>query len=163
MKNYKMKHTFIAFILSVAPFLSTAQNDSLPGLEAYFTAIIVQDMDISIDWYTSVLGFDVLNNMASAERGFKQANLTNGSVLLELIELKSAVSSTELLADYPPKTRMTGFFKFGFAVSNFDDWIDHLIQKEVDFYGDVVEDPISGKRMVIITDPDGNRIQIFEK
>ncbi len=48
-------------------------------------------------------------------------------------------------------------------VTDFEKWIDHLTNEKVDFYGSVVTDDTTGKRMVIITDPDGNRIQIFEK
>ena len=59
--------------------------------------------------------------------------------------------------------RVTGFFKIGFLVTEFDMWIDHLTNEKVDFYGNIVTDHTSGKRMAIITDPDGNRIQIFEK
>ena len=59
--------------------------------------------------------------------------------------------------------RVTGFFKIGFLVTEFDMWIDHLTNEKVDFYGNIVTDDTTGKRMAIITDPDGNRIQIFEK
>jgi len=37
-----------------------------------------------------------------------------------------------------------------------------FFESKVDFNGGVVEDPVSGKKMVIILDPDGNRIQLFE-
>ena len=33
----------------------------------------------------------------------------------------------------------------------------------IEFHGQVVHDANSGKKMVIIRDPDGNRIQFFEK
>ena len=45
----------------------------------------------------------------------------------------------------------------------FDDWVDTLKHAKVEFYGDVVTDELSGKRMLLIKDPDGNRIQLFEK
>ena len=59
--------------------------------------------------------------------------------------------------------RIIGLFKIGFVVTDFEKWVDHLIDKEVDFCGNIVTDDNTEKRMVIITDPDGNRIQIFEK
>jgi len=157
-----MKKLVIMILLIGLPFGSYAQNESLPELEAYFSALIVHDLDTSIDWYTNVLAFEVLNKTESKERGFRQANLKMGGTLLELIELNSAVSLKDVAPNYNSQTRITGFFKIGFLASNFDKWINHLKQEKANFHGDVVTDNVSGRRMVIIKDPDGNRIQIFE-
>jgi hypothetical protein len=77
--------------------------------------------------------------------------------------LNNSLSVTEILKNHPKKTKIDGFFKFGFLVSEFEKWVTHLEQCKVEFYGTVVADPISKKRMVLIKDPDGNRIQLFEK
>ena len=97
------------------------------------------------------------------EYGFEQTNLTNGAMNLELIQLQSAVSPNEAIPNYSAKTRLQGIFKIGLQVQQFDKWMAHLQKLEVRFHGGVVTDPISAKRMVIILDPDGNRIQLFEK
>lgn len=143
--------------------MSFSQSDSLPDPEAYFSAIIVNDIESSITWYSNNLGLKLLNKVDSEERGFKQANLKRGNVLIELIELKSSLSQKTLLESHPKKTKIEGFFKFGFRVSEFDKWVAALKKSKVEFYGDVVTDDLSGRRMLIINDPDGNRIQIFEK
>lgn len=155
----------IVFILSFIwiPFLTYAQNDISQDLEAYFSALIVSDFDASISWYSNVLGFEVINRLESVERGFKQTNLKRGNILIELIELNKAVHLKDVVPNYNDKTRTIGFFKIGFWVTDFEKWIDHLTDKKVDFYGSIVTDDSTSKRMVIITDPDGNRIQIFEK
>jgi len=145
------------------PFLSHAQNDSIPELESYFSAMVVSDFESSISWYSNTLGFKVVNRIESKERGFKQSNLKRGDVLIELIELDKAVNLEDIVPNYSNKMRVIGFFKIGFLVTNFEKWIDHLTNEKIDFYGNVVTDDTTGKRMVIITDPDGNRIQIFEK
>jgi len=145
------------------PFSSYAQSKPTQDLEAYFSAIIVSDLDSSITWYSSSLGFEVVNKVESTERGFKQSNLKSGNTLLELIELDRAVSLKDTVSNYSDKMRIIGFFKIGFLVTDFDKWIDRLTNNSVDFSGNVVTDSITGKRMVIITDPDNNRIQIFEK
>jgi catechol 2,3-dioxygenase-like lactoylglutathione lyase family enzyme len=144
------------------PFGGYAQNESLPELEVYFSAIIVNNLDTSINWYANVLAFEVLDKTESKERGLRQANLKMGKSLLELIELNAAVSLKDVAPNYNSKTRVKGFFKFGFLTADFDKWINHLKQAKANFYGDVVNDNLTGKRMVIIKDPDGNRIQIFE-
>lgn len=158
-----MKKLSITFSILWMSFFCFSQKEALPSLEAYFSAIIVSDMDTSIYWYSNILGFEVLDKTESVERGFKQANLKKGNVLIELLELDSSVSQKEVLSNYSKKTKIYGFFKFGFLVSEFDKWIEVLKQAEVSFNGSVVTDHLSGKRMVIIKDPDGNRIQFFEK
>ena len=159
----KIKKLLIILILTYLPFIGHAQSDILPDPEAYFSALIVNDIDNSISWYSSNLGFKVLNKNEFKEMGFKQANLKRGNILIELIELKSAISPRDVVPNYNNKTRIVGFFKIGFLVADFEKWINHLTQLKVDFHGKVVTDNISGKKMVIIKDPDGNRIQIFEK
>lgn len=150
-------------MLVLVSFTSHGQSKSLPTIEAYFSAIIVNDIDSSINWYSNNFGFKLLNKTESEERGFKQANLICGNILIELLELKSSLSSKSILENHPKKTKIEGFFKFGFLVSEFDDWVDTLKHAKVEFYGDVVTDELSGKRMLLIKDPDGNRIQLFEK
>ena len=131
--------------------------------EAYFSAIIVNDIESSITWYSNNFGFEVLNKIESEEKGFKQANLKCGNILIELIELKSSLSPKSILENHPKKTKIDGFFKFGFLVSEFEKWVDALKKSKVEFYGDVVTDKLSGKKTLLIKDSDGNRIQIFEK
>jgi len=158
-----MKKTLIIINLILVSFISYGQNESLPDPEAYFSAIIVNDIESSITWYSGNFGFKVLNKIESEEKGFKQANLKCGNILIELIELKSSLSPKSLLENYPKKTKIDGFFKFGFLVFEFDSWVDYLKQSKVEFYGGVVTDNLSGKKTLLIKDPDGNRIQIFEK
>ena len=158
-----MKQTLILLNLILISFISYGQDESLPNPEAYFSAIIVNDIESSISWYSNNFGFKVLNKIESEEKGFKQANLKCGNILIELIELDSSLSTKSLLKDHPKKTKIDGFFKFGFLVSEFDKWVENLRQSKVEFYGSVVTDNLTGKKILIIKDPDGNRIQIFEK
>ncbi|MFT4662090.1 MAG: hypothetical protein ACI8XB_002378 [Patiriisocius sp.] len=83
--------------------------------------------------------------------------------MIELIELDVALKLDRDLANYSSKTRVIGIFKTGFQVSDFDAWITHLTNEKVKFHGNIVSDDISGNRMAIILDPDGNRIQKFKK
>lgn len=160
-----MKKLLIILILSHLSFIGHSQNDSnlLSDPEAYFSALIVSDIDNSISWYAKNLGFKILNKNEIQEMEFKQANLKRGNIMIELIELNSAVSPKNVIPNHNNKTRIVGFFKIGFFVSGFEKWTNHLIQRKVNFHGKVVIDNISGKKMMIIKDPDGNRIQIFEK
>ena len=141
-----MKKTLIILNLILGSFISYSQNESLPIPEAYFSAIIVDDIDSSISWYSEIFGFKILNKIESEEKGFKQANLKCGNILIELIELESSLSTKTLLKSHPKKTKIDGFFKFGFLVSEFDKWVAYLEQSKVEFYGSVVTDDLSGKK-----------------
>ncbi len=163
MKTPPFIRRFIFIPLSLILSLSVwGQSDELPTLAPYFTAIIVSDLDSSILWYQTHLAFSVDNKVVMPERGFGQANLTNGKMKLELIQLNSALDPASAIPDYTSKTRLQGIFKFGFAVDDFEGWLAALKSSDVRFHGDVVTDPVSDVRMIIMLDPDGNRIQLFE-
>ena len=158
-----MKKFCLTSLFLFVTFLSFGQRKNLSNPEPYFSAIIVNDIERSITWYTKNFGLKVLNKTVSQERGFKQANLTSKGLLIELIEINASAQPNKLLEKYPKKTKIDGFFKFGFLVSNFDKWVTQLKLNEVKFNGSVVTDNLTGKKMLLINDPDGNRIQLFEK
>ncbi|MCD2258135.1 VOC family protein [Psychroserpens luteolus] len=157
-----MRKLIVVLSLILMSVTSHAQQEDIPELKAHFSAIIVTEIDSSIVWYTKMLGFEIINKREFAEAGFKQSNLKRGTILLELIELDSALEPKKVIANYSSKTRMTGLFKIGFLVSDFDRLIQHLKENNAKFHGNIVVDEKTGKRMVIIKDPDENRIQLFE-
>lgn len=144
------------------PINGHSQQKVLPKLEAHFSALIVNDMDTSIAWYSEMLGFEIIDKREYPESGFKQANLKRDNAIIEIIQLNSAFSAKDVIPDYNSKTRLIGFFKIGFLISDFDEFMTHLAKKNVEYHGKVVLDNDSGKRMVIVKDPDDNRIQLFE-
>ena len=155
-------------LLSISLFILISitcysQNKKLSNPEPYFTAIIVSNIDTAIYWYSDKLGFEVLNRVDLVERGIKQANLKCGNTLIELIESNTSIYPKDILAGKPKTTQLAGYFKFGFMVEDFDDWINHLMESGAEFHGRVVKDQATGKKIVIIKDPDGNRIQLFER
>ncbi|MDY8138234.1 VOC family protein [Aquimarina sp. 2201CG5-10] len=157
-----MKYILGISVLLLISITGYSQDKNLSDLKPYFTAIVVSDIDVSIQWYEDKLGFKVRNKTEVEERGLKQANLQRADAIIELIQLKSSLSPKDILKEKPRGTFINGYFKFGFAVSDFDQWIKHLSESKAEFHGSVVKDPVSGKKMIIIKDPDGNRIQLFE-
>lgn len=158
-----MKKSFSSLLLSIFFTTVHAQSDSLSLAPGSFAALIVEDIDTAKSWYTNVLGFTITHEDVHATLGIKQANLQQGDHAIELIETETAVSLSEAVANYHKKLRVQGLFKIGLHVLEFERWINHFEANNVTFQGRVVLDPISAQRMVIILDPDGNRIQIFEK
>lgn len=159
-----MARLIISFIF-ILGFLNQglAQKNELSQLQPSFMAIIVSDIDTSIKWYQEMLGFEVENRLDLSDRGIWQSNLKNSGMRLELIQTSSMINSKELLSERGSKVKLTGFFKIGFTVKDFDGQLSFLESREATFHGRVVADPVSGKRMVIVLDPDGNRIQLFEQ
>ncbi|MEM7370032.1 MAG: VOC family protein [Bacteroidota bacterium] len=157
-----MKRFYFLLILAFPADLLSQEQEQL-SLNAYFSAIIVADMDTSLAWYTDVLGYEMVNQHTNQEVGFRIVNLKRADTLLELIEWQSAHAPKEVIPNFGPKTRLHGLFKIGFQVAEFEQWLEHLNGFVADIQEQVVHDPISGNRMLIIKDPDGNRIQLFEQ
>lgn len=150
----------IALILSLSCLhYSIAQPESP---QPYFTALMVQNIDTSTQWYSSVLGFEVINQTAMESIGLRQANLTLDGALLELIEIPTAIEKQKVFAQFEGKKYVQGIFKIGFKVANLDAFVTYLRSKNVDFHGEIVRDDKLNMRMIIIKDPDGNYIQFFE-
>ncbi len=160
MKNSRLSIIIITLLISTNFY---AQHSNSDTLQPYFNAIIVKDMNTSVDWYTENLVLDIVSKSDFSNEYFKQVNLKRDAILIELIELKSALIPEDVIPNYTTKTRTIGLFKFGFLTSNFAEWVSNLKSNGVTFHGEIVIDQLSKKRMVIIKDPDGNRIQLFEK
>lgn len=144
-------------LLTFAFFVATNLKAQEPQLS--FFSIMVQDIDTSINWYTDILGFTVENKIENEARGIKQANLKLNYISLELIETEKSRTVDTGNA----KSVHEGFFKIGFSIEDFDNTIKAYIKKGVRLRGQIVTDENSEKKMVIILDPDGNRVQFFEK
>ncbi len=158
-----MKHFFLFLLLTAAAKSLAAQASALPAPRPYFTAIIVSDIDTAIQWYTEKLGFELRNRVELPERNIRQANLHHGHALIELIQIGTALFPSDLLADQPKGTQIAGVSKFGFSVADFDRWIEFLTEAGAEFLGRVVQDTVSGKKTIIVIDPDGNLVQLFEE
>jgi catechol 2,3-dioxygenase-like lactoylglutathione lyase family enzyme len=157
MNKYKMALFTVLF-----PLFLSGQTVAPKNVQLSFAAVIVKDFDKSVDWYTKNFGFEIVNKVVMENRGIKQVNLKQGDVNLELIELQSALDPNEKYSDSTTKNRFLGFFKIGFSVQNFDSRVKQLTSNGVVFQGKVVTDSKTLNRMVIVLDPDGNRIQLFE-
>ena len=158
-----MKNLISTLIVALLVPTGFSQTGKPPDLKPYFTAIIVTDIDTSSQWFSDVLGFEMLNRVDMEERGFRQANLKRGNAAIELIEINTAIYPRDILQGRTNRTQIAGFFKIGFSASDFDKWEKFLSKSGVKFHGSLVRDETTNKRIVIILDPDGNRIQLFEE
>lgn len=151
--------TLILFLVGVIP-IGFSQNNGLPPLQACCGSIIVNDLEKSVLWYTETLGFAMGAEFSDDERGIRIINLKQGKTRLELIETVSSIHPDSLETNSP---LLQGHFKFGLRMNGFNSWMDHLKNYDPDIESRIVTDPATEKRMVVIRDPDGNRIQLFEE
>jgi catechol 2,3-dioxygenase-like lactoylglutathione lyase family enzyme len=157
----KIRIVYLFTILISTPIIGIGQDGYTP--QSYFSAIIVKDIKTSSDWYKKVLDLELVNMIDLPERGIKQANLKSPNSWIELIELQDAIDQTKLLKEAGPKAKITGFFKIGFKMEDFDAFVSFIKDHKLETLGEIVTDETTGLRMVILKDPDGNRVQFFEK
>ncbi len=141
------------FILGTLLAAALLSNSQTPQFSPYFSAIIVSDVENSVEWYSQVFSAEVVARYDNEERGFKIVNLDAGNFLIELLELRDAKAKVG---------RSQGFFKTGFLVDDILTWEKHLKKLNVEFHGDMAYDEKIKKRMLIFKDPDGNYLQLFE-
>jgi catechol 2,3-dioxygenase-like lactoylglutathione lyase family enzyme len=131
-------------------------------LVPYFGAVIVENIDSSVKWYSDVLQIKEIKRHENAEAGYKIVNLGNDKILLELLELKSSVSPKAVFENHPGKKWVKGFMKIGFKVHNIDSVFNSYKNRGIKMLGEMINDPVTGKKSFIILDPDGNYLQFFE-
>lgn len=136
--------------LCVAVLLTGCGEKS--GFEVKKLTIITKNAEQLAKWYEKNLDFD-----RSLENDLLyHKNLT---ILLEENDKAKHRDSTKVAYNLD---RLPGFFKIGFLTNQFDNLVESLRENEVKFVGGVVTDKIQDRRMLVIKDPDGNRIQLFE-
>jgi catechol 2,3-dioxygenase-like lactoylglutathione lyase family enzyme len=111
---------------------------------------VVDDVAAAIDFYTTHLGFTVQTNPAPAF-----ADVTRGPLRL----LLSGPASSGARAT-PDDFKGAGRNRIHLVVGDLDDDIGRLRQAGVTFRSGVVTGP--GGRQVLISDPAGNLIELFE-
>ena len=144
-------------------FIVFCSRVSAQEFKPYFSAIVVSNIDSSVNWYKKVFGLELRNRTDAPERGFVQVNLNNTEMLIELIQIDSSLSRKEILEKYSQKIRIRGFMKFGFVVQNIDTLFQKLKDQNIKFTGKMVTDPVNNKKTFLINDPDDNLIQFFEQ
>ena len=155
------RYLFIIAICLVS--MGWTQEPNTPDIKGIAAAIIVKDMGASLDWYQQLFKLNVASDVTLSERGLRIVNLKGSNMQLELIEFSDSEDQKPLGVDNSQDARLPGFFKIGFIIDDFDARLEQIKKSNNTTKGEVVIDPIGGKRMILILDPDGNRIQFFEQ
>ncbi|GAA5136775.1 VOC family protein [Pseudonocardia adelaidensis] len=111
---------------------------------------IVQDVQKAIDFYTTHLGFEVNTSAAPAF-----ADVTRGRLRL----LLSGPASSGARAT-PADTATAGRNRIHLVVDDLDSTVAPLRDAGLRFRSDLISGP--GGRQILLADPDGNLIELFQ-
>src|SRR4249919_786430 len=113
---------------------------------------MVDDVDAAVAWYTGRLGFTLLSNAAPAF-----ADVTRGPLRLLL---SGPTSSAGRTLNDGARPEPGGWNRIHLVVDDLDAEISRLQAAGVTFRNDVVTGP--GGHQILLTDPSGNLIELFE-
>lgn len=119
-------------------------------------AVIASNIERSIEFYTDVLGCEIIRRVYREERDSWKVDLAlNGDYLIELFTFPGAPQR-------PSYPEALGLRHLAFTVSDLDTSIQELQAKGVHTEG-VRIDPFTGCRCVFFADPDGLPIELVEQ
>ena len=143
-----MRRTTLTLAVLLFPFFCMPSAAELQG--SYF-AVIVEDMETSLRWYTNVFDVRQSEPVGDGER-FQIVNLTKPGLFIEILEVKAAQQR--------PDGMLTGPFKAGILVKNLNDFVGRL--PEGIPRPEVLSDERNNLLLIQLKDPDGNVVQVME-
>ena len=124
----------------------------MPDDEVVNVRYMVDDVDASIAFYTTLLGFEVLTNAAPAFADVKRGNL-------RLLLSGPASSAGRAMTD-GVKPGPGGWNRIHLLVDDIDAEVAQLRARGATFRNDIVEGP--GGKQVLVQDPSGNFVELFQ-
>lgn len=113
---------------------------------------MVNDVQQSVDWYITHLGFEQISNAAPAF-----ADVKRGALRLLLSGEKS--SAGRAMPD-GEKPKPGGWNRIELVVSNLEAEVNDLRARGLKFRNDIVKGP--GGSQILLEDPSGNFIELFQ-
>jgi catechol 2,3-dioxygenase-like lactoylglutathione lyase family enzyme len=113
---------------------------------------MVDDVDAALDFYTRVLGFEIMTSFPPAFADVKRGNL-------RLLLAGPTSSAGRPMAD-GTKPGPGGWNRIHFIVENLDAEVRQLRDAGARFRNDIVEGP--GGRQVLLLDPSDNVVELFQ-
>jgi hypothetical protein len=83
--------SFLLFFLLIHQAGLYSQDNQIPSATPYFSAVIVNNIEISSSWYQSLFGLEIKNIMNDSVGNYKIVILKSHNSLLELLELKGSL------------------------------------------------------------------------
>ena len=123
-------------------------------LGLHHVAVICSDYSVSKQFYTEVLGLNILSEVYRAERDSYKLDLEiPGGTQIELFSFPASPNRLTY-----PEAR--GLRHLAFLVSDLDHQVSDLVAKGVSVE-EIRTDEITGKRYTFFVDPDGLPIELY--
>ena len=113
---------------------------------------IVENVDDSVAFYTSKLGFELQNQFGPAMAILKHGDLT--------LWVAGPMASASRPMPDGAKPSPGGWCRFVLTVDDLESFIAKLKDDDVSFRNDIVEGP--GGKQILCEDPSGNVIELFQ-
>jgi catechol 2,3-dioxygenase-like lactoylglutathione lyase family enzyme len=156
-----MKFFLLAAMLLLTEIVSSQSSPS--DLKPVLAAIQVENLDSSIYFYSTFLGFRVKERKSFPDYNLEIAFIQNNGFELELVKNDKSLKKNKILNENKAAD-ITGFAKLSFEVSNISRLYDHLKAEQVKIVVTLRESNREKNYLTfIITDPENNWIQFIGK
>ena len=126
-------------------------------------AVVVSNLEQSIEWYQDVLGFQILERTDFPAVNAKGAFLEGAGIRLELLKSDQGFRIAEMFADPPAHILPVGNKALILYVEDLHETTVELETKNVSFAFKELALNDDGLKSTVIKDADGNFISIFGK
>jgi catechol 2,3-dioxygenase-like lactoylglutathione lyase family enzyme len=113
---------------------------------------MVNDVDEAIDFYTKLLGFEVMTSASPAFADVKRGNLR--------LLLAGPTSSAGRPMPDGAKPGPGGWNRIHFLVEDIEAEVGRLGDQGASFRNDIIEGP--GGKQILLQDPSGNVVELFQ-
>ena len=124
-------------------------------MEIHHVAIIASDYPRSKDFYTRILGFEIIRETYREERQSYKLDLRVGNAQIELFSFPNPPPR-------PSRPEARGLRHLAFAVTDLDATRTRLLGAGLELE-EIRIDPTTGKRFFFFRDPDDLPLEIYEK
>jgi catechol 2,3-dioxygenase-like lactoylglutathione lyase family enzyme len=143
--------------------MNPSSANGLQSLGLHNLAFTVSDIEKTIHWYETILGFKMVTKTAFPAIGAQVAFLQLADIRLEVLQAKDGFRLDEMFADAPNHLLPIGNKSLVLQVNDLHRATVELEEKGVTFAWKEVDLSGQGNFSTMIRDNDGNFINIFQK
>lgn len=147
---------------SPPPTAAQAPSQAPAVASPSFFAVSVADLAASVAWYRRTLGLETVRSVEGRAGRSRAVVMRRGELVVELVHFEgSRAPRADPEVEHP--FQIEGLVKAGVFVADAGQWHAYLLEAGVEADANVVTDEALGVRTFVFRDPDGNRVQVFER